>query len=618
MADNIDTRNLDTVSGAVYFSVGRGTEGGAASYHLAIAGVTVGTSEPNWGQVGKVAQNSGYSLGAIQVDFGQRGTWPLGSIENRTLQPGEQTYVDAVVQQASAYAKAHNLPFTEDQSALRNDLLSHGNGLNGRTSLNFIDTGTRDSINAWAGSAEGKQWIHSNIDYPQVRNATQTAISIVDASGSNISEDRRFEAISLLAKTANQLPSQLPKLEKVLKDGGDYDALRAKADEIRETYRYYDGPKAANVAEKYENGYANNQEALDRAHAKVSGKDFDPSSERNDPDFQKALELVNASPSRQTSGLLKEGSSGKEVRKLESNLSVLGYTDANGNALQVDQQFDASTKHAVETFQQSNGLTSVDGKAGPATLGAIDQQARDLQTHLAKLGFTDAAGKSLSVDGYLGDGTRHAVKSFQEANQLTPTGIADSSTLQTIAQKAQLAQTNTPTLATDAAASQLQHSGIVPSTNSTQSQRTPTETAPGPAHDAPLLSDPNHSRHSLFRQMLEKVHGVEAERGIQPGIHSERLAGALSAQAIHNGLNGVDRVELNGDGSMARAVQVSGVRDETSLNRMTDPVSTAQAVNQTLQDSSERAREALSAEHARELERSQEQTQASGARTMVA
>ncbi|MBN6110937.1 peptidoglycan-binding domain-containing protein [Xanthomonas bonasiae] len=583
MADNIDTRNLDTVSGAVYFSVGRGTEGGAASYHLAIAGVTVGTSEPSWGQVGKVAQNSGYSLGAIQVDFGQRGTWPLGSIDNRTLQPGEQTYVDAVIQQASAYAKAHNLPFTEDQSALRSDLLSHGNGLNGRTSLNFIDTGTRDSINAWAGSAEGKQWIHSNIDYPQVRNATQTAMSILDTSGSNISEDRRFEAISLLAKTANQLPSQLPKLEKVLKDGGDYDALRAKADEIRETYRYYDGPKAANVAEKYENGYANNREALDRAHAKVSGKDFDPSTERSDPDVQKALELVNASPTRQTSGLLKEGSIGKEVRKLESNLSVLGYTDVNGNALQVDQQFDASTKHAVETFQRSNGLTPVDGKAGPATLGLIDQQARDLQANLAKLGFTDATGKPLSVDGYLGDGTRQAVQSFQEANGLTPTGIADPSTSQAVAQKA----------------SQLQQPGAAP------------------IHNAPLLSDPNHSRHTLFQQMLEKVHGIEAARGIQPGIHSECLAGALSAQAIHNGLTSVDRVELNGDGSMARAVQVSGVRDEASLNRTTDPISTAQAINQTLQDSSERAREALFAEHARELERSQQQTQANGARTMA-
>ncbi|WP_425612577.1 hypothetical protein [Xanthomonas prunicola] len=204
--------------------------------------------------------------------------------------------MDSVIQQAAAYAQAHNLPFAQDRADLRRDLLSHGNGLNGRSSLGFVDAGTRDSINAWAGSTEGKQWIHSNIDYPQVRNATQTAMGILDAHGDNIVEDRRFEAISLLAKTANQMPSQLPKLEKVLKDGDDYEALLTKADQIRATHSYYDGPKATNVAEEYENAYPQNQAALDRAHTKVSGRDFDPSSERNDPDVLKALELVHASP----------------------------------------------------------------------------------------------------------------------------------------------------------------------------------------------------------------------------------------------------------------------------------------------------------------------------------
>lgn len=40
MPTNIDTHDLDATSGAVYFAVGRGTEGGPASYHLAIAGIT--------------------------------------------------------------------------------------------------------------------------------------------------------------------------------------------------------------------------------------------------------------------------------------------------------------------------------------------------------------------------------------------------------------------------------------------------------------------------------------------------------------------------------------------------------------------------------------------------
>jgi hypothetical protein len=58
---NIDTRNLDALAGAVYFTVGRGTEGGSASYRLSVAGV----DRSEWGQPGAVAANSGYSIGTI-------------------------------------------------------------------------------------------------------------------------------------------------------------------------------------------------------------------------------------------------------------------------------------------------------------------------------------------------------------------------------------------------------------------------------------------------------------------------------------------------------------------------------------------------------------------------
>jgi hypothetical protein len=78
----IDTRNREILDGAVYMVVGRGTEGGPASYRLSITGVTVGQSDPHWGDIGHVMANSGYTLGAIQVDLGQRGTMPVGAISN--------------------------------------------------------------------------------------------------------------------------------------------------------------------------------------------------------------------------------------------------------------------------------------------------------------------------------------------------------------------------------------------------------------------------------------------------------------------------------------------------------------------------------------------------------
>lgn len=430
---NIDTRNLDALAGAVYFTVGRGTEGGPASYRLSVAGV----SGNEWGQPSAVAANSGYSIGTIQVDLGQRGTWPLGATTNRALAPGETTYVDGIIGQAADYARRNGLTFPQDTTQLRADLLTHGNGQRGRDTIAFIDPAVRDSINAWAGSDEGRRWIHSNVDYPQVRNATQTAMTILDRSGSNISEDRRFEAINILAKTANQYPNGLGRLEGVLREGGDYNALLTEAQAIRGSVSYFDGPKAASVAQAYEDSYAadpNRRAAMDRAHVAVARSDYDPSTERNNPDVQQALAVVGAGGTARRTGntVLEEGESGREVRKLESNLAGLGYRDAQAQPLVVDGRFTAETRQAVENYQREAGLSGVDGRAGPQTLGSIDQTVRGVQRDLNTLDIRSANGQQVGVDGYYGNGTREAVRTFQQGHGLDPTGIADDATRQAI------------------------------------------------------------------------------------------------------------------------------------------------------------------------------------------
>lgn len=436
---NIDTRNLDALAGAVYFTVGRGTEGGspATAFRLSVAGV----DRSEWGQASAVAENSGYSIGTIQVDLGQRGTWPLGATKERELRAGETTYVDAIITQAADYARRNGLTFPDNASELRADLLTHGDGglTRGgkrRDTIAFIDPAVRDSINAWAGSDEGKRWIHANIDYPQVRNATETAMNILDRYGGNISEDRRFEAINILAKTANQYPTRMGQLENVLRSGGDYDALLAEARSIPGAYA---GDKAAAVAQAYEDSYnadPNRRAAMDRAHSAVASRDYDPSTERNNADVQQALGAIGAGTRQRTGGnaVLEEGESGREVRKLESNLAGLGYSDAQGQPLAVDGRFTAETRQAVETYQrerEAQGLT-VDGRAGPQTLGAIDETVRGLQRNLATLGIQDANGRPIVDDGYLGDGTRSAVRTFQQNNGMDPTGIADETTRRAI------------------------------------------------------------------------------------------------------------------------------------------------------------------------------------------
>ena len=115
----IDTHNVNSLAGATYFVVGRGTEGGPSSYHLSITGVTSGTSDPHWGQASSIIADSGYSLGTIQVDLGKRGTWALGATDGAALKPGETTYVDGIIAQSAKYAKEHNLPYAADTAKLR-------------------------------------------------------------------------------------------------------------------------------------------------------------------------------------------------------------------------------------------------------------------------------------------------------------------------------------------------------------------------------------------------------------------------------------------------------------------------------------------------------------------
>jgi peptidoglycan hydrolase-like protein with peptidoglycan-binding domain len=372
----LNTHDLDSLAGATYFVVGRGTEGGPSSYHLSITGITAGTSDPQWGNADKIVADSGYSLGTIQVDLGKRGTWALGSTDGAAPKAGETTYVDGVIQQSSQYAKDHDLKFAHDMAKLRTDLLTHGNGEHGRTTLTFIDKDTRNSIDAWASSQDGQKWIHKNIDYPQIKQATRSAVNMLDTYGKNIPEDRRLETVAILAKTENQIPSQMTKFEKVLKDGGNYDDVLATANQIKGKYAYYDGPKAAALAEQYKNAYKNPEmaAALDRAHAKVGDTNFDPSTSAKDPDIKEALKAIGQGERTHTphshSSSLHQGSHGKEVTELQTGLTKLGYTDTHGHSLHPDGDFGPGTKAALQKFQLAHHLMP-DGVAGRNTLVAL-------------------------------------------------------------------------------------------------------------------------------------------------------------------------------------------------------------------------------------------------------
>jgi len=172
--------------------------------------------------------------------------------------------------------------------------------------------------------------------------------------------------------------------------------------------------------------------------------------------------------------------------------------------------------------------------------GAHGTRVRELQAALNRLGYGDAHGHPLLEDGHYGHHTRDAVVAFQAAHALPSAGVAGPRTQ-----------------------AALRHA------------------------DAQLVNSPAHPDHRLFARVLHQLHVAEVERGIAPDAHDERIAGALLVQMRRDGIEHVDRVEINRDGSRLRAIWVSPLRDEPGLNRTSCAIDLHLAAQQSLRASSE-------------------------------
>lgn len=91
---------------------------------------------------------------------------------------------------------------------------------------------------------------------------------------------------------------------------------------------------------------------------------------QNQTEGQTQASTPQASRTAVADGLLKQGESGEDIRRLQDSLNRLGYRDQQGRALKEDGGFGDLTKQAVQAYQQAHGLKA-DGIAGPQTLQAL-------------------------------------------------------------------------------------------------------------------------------------------------------------------------------------------------------------------------------------------------------
>ena len=138
--------------------------------------------------------------------------------------------------------------------------------------------------------------------------------------------------------------------------------------------------------------------------------------------------------------VLKEGTTGEDVRILQNKLKLLGYFPGS-----ITGSFGPETKAAVIEFQTNNGLVA-DGIVGPMTwdklfelttpptppmggirptlrLGDTGEYVKELQKELTTLMYYTGP-----LNGIFDELTNIAVKSFQAVNKLTPDGIVGKST----------------------------------------------------------------------------------------------------------------------------------------------------------------------------------------------
>ena len=155
--------------------------------------------------------------------------------------------------------------------------------------------------------------------------------------------------------------------------------------------------------------------------------------------YVSVTKTASSSSSSSSATRLEKGSTGSDVKDLQTKLKKIGYYDAY-----VDGDYGDTTVAAVKAFQKKYNLTA-DGIAGKETLKKLDSvyenansdkdvdslrmgdsgsAVKDLQTKLKKLGYYSG-----TVDSTFGSGTYTAVRAFQKKYNLTADGVAGSETL---------------------------------------------------------------------------------------------------------------------------------------------------------------------------------------------
>lgn len=351
---------------------------------------------------------------------------------------------------------------------------------------------------------------------------------------------------------------------------------------------------------------------------------------------------------------LQRGDANARAFELQQYLAELGITNDAGRAISPDGDFGPSTQQAVRTYQRNAGIDPATGTVdealfdrirgdvqqanpnfalktitelyGPLNDNVLSRDERgdpvaDLQRQLRGLDYTGADGQPLEVTRRYNAGTEAAIRQFQRDENIEPAnGRADERTRDAL--NARAVEQGLPEAAE---AVRRREAAEAAPAQAPAGAAQPTDQPAGRAIEQPVQPQVDQRQGALepagtqsiyaglFPQVLDQVHSVERERGIPAGQHSQNLAGVLTVASLREEIQ-PDRVELNLDGSRARAVEISRIGDDPAINRSTEAVVTAAAIAVPERQSAEEGARVVAERESMQRDVTQTQTQNAGMR----
>lgn len=327
-------------AGITYGVMGMGTEGGATPYRITVA------ANGGWG--GTPIAKSGYSVGAMQFDFGQRGK----DIDALTGKSYAESFTSAV----NEWARQNN---TSVLSAQVPKQLSTNGG-----AIEWMSHSDRMTISAFGDTASGKGWINKHLEKGLITEyETRIRPVLNSAAFEGWSEADILVAAAVLTKAANQSPNRgLVALADLTKkehsERYTLDDFLVDTKKVEATNTNYHFTKSAEIAKDYVLLRGSNEfgSIIEAAERKIADPAFTPANIGPDSDLW-FMRKINSDPKFRSD--LKAALAQMDANESSPSVGIAGGGKSKSEIVLVPED------DYVE-IQAPKGGTSVIVKAGEA------------------------------------------------------------------------------------------------------------------------------------------------------------------------------------------------------------------------------------------------------------